>query len=189
MDALRMTSLSTQTERSFAAWLARGTVTTATLSTDIRIIPVVMSSGVHGAAGRSSRAGASIANGPLMTPPLCVWCEAQPVNRTYGAEPPSARGVRMVNGKRWRWCCSPACSAQDRMANGAGYANALKAGTVSTRKARERVLRRLIEACKPHLDERGRVDPKHLVKAVMYELRMAGQRQRFRRRYHEGFAA
>ena len=117
----------------------------------------------------------------MPTPPLCIGCQVQPVKPAHGVTHPGSRGLRYVDGYRWRWFCSTRCSARNR-AGGFDTAKATRARMIA---AEQRVARRLIAAVKEHLDPDGRVDPRDLVRAMMRELRGQYQRTYHRRRREE----
>ena len=112
-----------------------------------------------------------------MTPPLCILpgC-SKPVKRGWGELSPSARGLRIVDGQRWRWFCSAGCATVDRMAS-KGREQAAAASRANRMRCEQRIIQRLTVACKERMDERGRVDPKDFVRLVMRELRLQYQRQ------------
>jgi hypothetical protein len=87
----------------------------------------------------------------------------------------------VFDGIRWRWFCSAVCASQQRAAE--GRYDTRKASQANVRQQEARTLRRLLEACKGHLDERGRVDPRDMVRAVMFELRKQYIRQYNGRRF------
>lgn len=108
--------------------------------------------------------------------PLCIHCHLKPVGRLYGVAVPGKRGLRLIDGARWKWFCSTACSAIDRVSR-MPAADMLAVSQRRTARLEQRIADRLRAACTPVLDDRGRVDPTDLVAAVMVELRRQYQRQ------------
>lgn len=105
------------------------------------------------------------------------------VQRDFGLQRPGHRGLRLVAGVRWRWFCSMKCAARQRLEDG-GYHHVRKAGNANRIKQEHRIARRLLAACEPFRDERGKVHPRDMVRVMMGELRKQYQRQ-YRTRWAE----
>lgn len=110
--------------------------------------------------------------------PLCsrAGC-CRPVKRSWGQSNPSARGLRIVDGLRWRWFCSKRCASFERMAHVDGRQQCDAARRANIRRGEQRLLQRLVNLCKGARDANGKVDPKDMVKALMTEFRRQYQRQ------------
>jgi hypothetical protein len=108
-----------------------------------------------------------------MTAPLCHHCQARPVARQFDTRVHKLP-LRIVDGVRWRWFCSKLCAARHAALTSSGRRRA--GWNEWCHQSRRNTIDRLIEACRPHLDERGRVDPKDLIGVVMRELRDARAR-------------
>lgn len=104
-----------------------------------------------------------------MTPPLCIAPSClKPVTRNYNKKP-DRRGVRTVDGVRWRWYCCSECAAREM-----GRENWRKPGFQIAAKAHReqrtaRELAKLVALCKGLMDDQHRVDAREFVKVLMQE--------------------
>jgi hypothetical protein len=97
-------------------------------------------------------------------PPLCICGCGQPVKRVPKGVPLWLKGSRLVDGVRWRWYASRACSG--RMHGKAHQRSMVEALRESQRLARERRVTRLVAACKGAMGYDGRVDPRDMAKVL-----------------------
>lgn len=117
------------------------------------------------------------------------------MQRKKPSMPTEKRGQRLVNGVRWAWFCSRQCNGQAVGYTDRSGERALAGTRANQAKARERALRRLIEACKSVADVEGRVPIKAIVKVLMTEGRRdylrgyAAGLYRERQRWERGHAA
>jgi hypothetical protein len=106
-----------------------------------------------------------------VVPPLCINCELRPVNRAYGQYPPSIEfGSRVVGGKRWKWFCGKACQGQYRGIAARDSGQSTAASRLRAERTRQRLLARLVAACKGQMDAEQRVPVKAMVAALYKEI-------------------
>lgn len=106
-----------------------------------------------------------------MNPPLCLCGCGRPVQRARSGESPKRRGPRYVGTVQWRWFASRACSGT---VNGTHSRDVLMRGVRAWQDAaRRRRLERLREACRPFMDDAGRVPVDAMVKVFAREIQLA----------------
>jgi hypothetical protein len=107
-----------------------------------------------------------------MTPPLCLYCQHRPVQRTEGPTQLATKlGPRIVDGISWRWFCTKSCSGKYRGLENHGRQQTMAATSAMMRNTERRMVQRLVAACKPHMDDHGKVHAVAMVKVLATEIR------------------
>lgn len=97
--------------------------------------------------------------------PLCICNCGQPVKPAKPCQAVGQRGPRMVDGQRWRWFASRACSG--RVTGRLSQPHAMQAAAEAWReKTRQRRAQRLVEACRPFIGPDGKIRPVDMAKTL-----------------------
>lgn len=118
-----------------------------------------------------------------MTPPLCIGCHARPVKRPVTRHEPK-RGWRIVDGLRWCWYCSRACSCRVQGRRGVADGRAHRNFAASAQTKQQQAIQRRVAEVREDIATLKRYGvPQAIATAMLVRVLTSSEQRGYNRAY------